>query len=578
MNYFLFSHPFRNGVRVLLLLTVVLFNFGYSTHTAYAAPPSHDDFASAKVITGIEYHDLNVNTTEATPSDTVPNVDDPTNFQCDGVNHLAGFASVWYTYTPPEIQSISLDAIGTNYDTYIAVWTGTRGNLTLVACNDETASGFSELSLIAAAGTPYYIEIAQFNDGLGTTDDIGGNLNFNAYITNTNVRVGNVLRGRYFIPESGGLRRSFINLNNGPVEINNVAGNQIIAAERVIYTVKGVQTSFSELMGLPNSLLGTTYWLPWYNNVDLDTQLRIGNVSGSTANITITIGNQPVTGGSFSLAPGASTRVSFTGINNGPVKIVSTQTIVVAERVIYKVKGVQTSFSEMMALPNSRLGTTYWLPWYNNVDLDTQLRIGNVSGATANVTVTIGNQPVTGGSFSLAPGASKRVSFTGINNGPVKIVSTQPIVAAERVIYKVRGVQTSFSEMMALPNNQLDNIYWMPWYNNVGLDTQLRIGNVSGSPATVHVYIGGTEVADSPFTLQPGASTRRSYAGIDNGPVRIESNVDIVAAERVIYKVQGVETSFSEMMGLPNDFLASRYWMPWYNNVDLDTQLRFALP
>ncbi|HET6822449.1 MAG TPA: hypothetical protein VFH34_07350, partial [Anaerolineales bacterium] len=222
--------------------------------------------------------------------------------------------------------------------------------------------------------------------------------------------------------------------------------------------------------------------------------------------------------------------------------------------------------------------TTYWLPWYNNVDLDTQLRIGNVSGAAANVTITIGGQPLTGGSFSLAPGASRRVSFAGINNGPVKIVSTQPIVAAERVIYKVRGVQTSFSEMMALPANQLDNIYWMPWYNNVNLDTQLRIGNVSGTPATVHVYIAGTEMADSPFVLQPGASIRKSYAGIDNGPVRIESNVDIVAAERVIYKVQGVETSFSEMMGLPNDFLSFRYWMPWYNNVDLDTQLRFALP
>jgi hypothetical protein len=40
------------------------------------------------------------------------------------------------------------------------------------------------------------------------------------------------------------------------------------------------------------------------------------------------------------------------------------------------VNGVNTSFSEMMALPNTQLDTTYWLPWYNNVDLDTQLRFG----------------------------------------------------------------------------------------------------------------------------------------------------------------------------------------------------------
>ena len=36
----------------------------------------------------------------------------------------------------------------------------------------------------------------------------------------------------------------------------------------------------------------------------------------------------------------------------------------------------------MMALPNSQLDTTYWLPWYNNVDLDTQLRFANVSRLT----------------------------------------------------------------------------------------------------------------------------------------------------------------------------------------------------
>lgn len=64
------------------------------------------------------------------------------------------------------------------------------------------------------------------------------------------------------------------------------------------------------------------------------------------------------------------------GVSNGPVKIVGDQNIVAAERVIYKVNGVNTSFSEMMGLPANLLGTTFWLPYYNNVDLDTQLRFG----------------------------------------------------------------------------------------------------------------------------------------------------------------------------------------------------------
>jgi hypothetical protein len=43
---------------------------------------------------------------------------------------------------------------------------------------------------------------------------------------------------------------------------------------------------------------------------------------------------------------------------------------------IYKVNGTNTSFSEMLGLPAIQLDTTYWLPWYNNLDLDTQLRFG----------------------------------------------------------------------------------------------------------------------------------------------------------------------------------------------------------
>src|SRR5947207_2684074 len=102
--------------------------------------------------------------------------------------------------------------------------------------------------------------------------------------------------------------------------------------------------------------------------------------------------------------------------------------------------------------------------------------------------------------------------------------------------------------MMGLPDSQLDTTYWLPWYNNVDLDTQLRLGNVSGSTATIHVFIGGTEVTPiSGIVLLAGASTRVSYAGVNNGPVQVVSDVPIVAAERVIYKVNGTPTSFSEM-------------------------------
>jgi hypothetical protein len=66
------------------------------------------------------------------------------------------------------------------------------------------------------------------------------------------------------------------------------------------------------------------------------------------------------------------------------------------------------------------------------------------------------------------------VSFPETNAGPVKIVSNQNIVVAERVIYKDNGIYTSYSEIMGLPESLLNAIYWFPWYNNIGLETRVR--------------------------------------------------------------------------------------------------------
>jgi hypothetical protein len=259
------------------------------------------------------------------------------------------------------------------------------------------------------------------------------------------------------------------------------------------------------------------------------------------------------------------------------VNIVSHEKIAVSTRMIYKVNGVNTSFSELMALPSHQLDTTYWLPWYNNVDLDTQLRIANVSDADATVHISIGGQEVEQSPLSIAAGTSTRLRLTGVNGGPVKIESDQLIVAAERVIYKVNGLNTSFSEMMAVPGNQLGSSYYFPWYNNRDLDTQLRIASASEDAiATVAVYIAGVEMPGSPFALYPGESVRMSFPGVNNGPVQVFGDRSIVAAERVIYKVNGVNTSFSEMIGLTDTEVNTLFWLPWYNNVDLDTQLRIG--
>ncbi len=525
-------------------------------------------------------------------------LDDPDFTGCG----VIGTNSVWYKFVPSQSGTLNVNTVGSDYDTILGVWSGERGILTSLGCDDDGAGNFrSDLSIPISAGTTYYIEASAWlgylevdpmqdrkssqtesrgskKNRTDVNEKSGGTLRLNLSFAGVKTYVGGVLGGNYYLTPGFSTRQSYAGINNGPVKLINTDSDSIIAAERVIYKIKGVNTSFTEMMALPNNQLDTTYWLPWYNNIDLDTQLRFANVGSSQATVQVYIGGTEMVGSPFTLAAGESTRKSFPGVNNGPVKVVSNQAIVAAERLIYKANDINTSFTEMMALPNNQLDTTYWLPWYNNVDLDTQLRIANVSASPATVHVYIGGDEMTGSPFDLAAGESTRKSFPAINEGPVKIVSDQTIVAAERVIYTVNGVRTSFTEMMALPNNQLDTTYWLPWYNNVDLDTQLRIANVSASPATVHVYIGGDEMTGSPFDLAAGESTRKSFIGVNDGPVQIVSDQTIVAAERLIYKANGINTSFSEMMGLPAALLDTTYWLPWYNNVDLDTQLRFGVP
>ena len=85
-----------------------------------------------------------------------------------------------------------------------------------------------------------------------------------------------------------------------------------------------------------------------------------------------------------------------------------------------------------------------------------------------------------GSPFSLTAsgaGQSTRLNFAGVNDGLVQVVSDVNIVVSERLLYYASGVPTSFSEMLGVPNSQLNTTWWMPWYKNVGeIDTQLRFG------------------------------------------------------------------------------------------------------
>ena len=395
-----------------------------------------------------------------------------------------------------------------------------------------------------------------------------------------NVNVGGASQGNYNVMQNSSMRSSYAGLDGGPVKMSSTNGLPIVASERVAYSPNGgaTWTSYSELMGLPVSQLATSYTFPWYNNLDLNSQLRFGNVGTAPTTVTVTIGG--VFKGNYTLAPNASQRVSYAGLDKGPVKVTSSGNvpIIASMRVAYFDGSDWTSFSEMMGMPTPRLTSSYVFPWYNNLDLNSQLRFGNVGSATTNVTVNIGG--VFKGSYQLAPNESTRISYLDLDDGPVKVQSSGnvPIIASMRVAYHNGSVWSDFSEMMGLPSSSLSTRYSFPIYNNVNLNTQLRFANVGSANTNVTVTIGG--VLKGTYHLAPNASHRVSYVGLDGGPVVIQSSgsVPIIASERVAYFNGSAWSSFAEMMGLPQSQLSTTFLFPWYNDLDLDTQLRFGVP
>lgn len=83
-----------------------------------------------------------------------------------------GFSStVWFKFTPSTSGSITLDTIGSSsssgglVDTVLAVYTGTEGALTEVACNDDIVLGVNVVSRATfhvTAGTQYYAAVGSY--------------------------------------------------------------------------------------------------------------------------------------------------------------------------------------------------------------------------------------------------------------------------------------------------------------------------------------------------------------------------------------------------------------------------------
>lgn len=123
------------------------------TTPALGVAPSNDDFESATRIAELPFSE-STSTVEATVAPDDPN--------CAGVGH-----TIWYVFTPAADVRVSADTFGSSFDTTLSAWTGPRGALSFVACNDDTNGLQSRITFDARAGTTYHLMVSSFAGSAG---------------------------------------------------------------------------------------------------------------------------------------------------------------------------------------------------------------------------------------------------------------------------------------------------------------------------------------------------------------------------------------------------------------------------
>ena len=432
------------------------------------------------------------------------------------------------------------------------------------ACSNWIANSTSTSALLSnlSKDTTYYWQVRAINS-FGTTYANASETAFWSFTvtTNTDVTVG-VEQASYFVEPHRRLRKSFSGWNSGPVEIASTDGTPRIASQRVLYG----DVSYSEMMGLPSQQLSQEYLFPYYNNAAMSSQLRVSNLGGQLTTITVYLGTQQID--SFPLAAGSAERKSYPDANSGPLRVVSSSTdILTTIRVLYGSK----SYSELMGLPVEALSQEYWYPVYDNVNVNSQLRVSNVGDAQTHITVYLAGDPNPIDEYDLLAGEASRRTYPH-NSGPLHVVSSaEPILSTVRLLYN----NNSYAEITGLPVEQLAQAALYPVYDNVSLGSELRVANAGANPTTITVFFKGVQI-DS-FELAAGSEVRKSYPK-NNGPLQVVSSDEpIVSSIRHLYNTPTF-SSFYELMGLPDSELSTQYYFPWYNNTAMQSELRFAVP
>jgi photosystem II stability/assembly factor-like uncharacterized protein len=555
----------------------------YTAKVGTTPSPSYDDFDAAKdistslngAITGISMPytvESGLDTTNATQAG-----DDPAAADC---NIAPGPATVWYEYTPSEVVGdvdLAIDTKGSDYDTYLALWTGDRGNLTPVACNNDisVADEDSQIGISLAEGTTYYIEAGEYNGELAGAS-VGGDLVLT--ISSVVGTVSGTVRDGSDTPlpiEGATVRAA------GQSATTDAAGEYslfpIPADANLIddLTVTASKTGLSSESQLVDVEDGAT-------TADVDFVL-----SSADATITVKIGGVEMDGSPYTLEPNTGQVLKY-AVDGGPVEIIGPPgSNIIASlsqwRALRDYPSVFTGVAQFMALPTDWVSDTYVLPRYDYTDhpnLYNVIVVSNLDSVDRQFTVTIEGVEMEGSPFTVLASDDTVLKFPGIQGGPV-VVSADTGARIIASLYELRGSDNwagwnGQSEMMGIPLDKLSDSYVIPRYygavNPTRLDARIFIANPDSVARSITVKIGGVEMEGSPYTLEPNTGQVLKYA-VDGGPVEIigppGSNIIASLSQwRALRDYPSVFTGVTQFMALPTDWVSDTYVLPRYDYTD----------
>jgi predicted outer membrane repeat protein len=254
---------------------------------------------------------------------------------------------------------------------------------------------------------------------------------------------------------------------------------------------------------------------------------------------------------------------SYGEIQSGPVEVKSAFNIIASERGFI---GPYSTYNEVMGYPNNQLTNHYWFPWYDNVNMIHWVLVGNPSKtATAHVTIKIAG--TIRGTYTIPPLGNVTPTFDSLEAGPVEVISDRNVFTSQRSLTGWPSGAQSFDEILGYPHTRLTNHYWFTWYDSKDMVTHIAVGNPSATAtATVTIKIAG--VPHGPYSIGPRITGLYNFSDVQDGPVEIISNRNVIATERSWFGTDPYQT-YNEVVGYPHNQLTNNYWFPWYDNVNM---------